>query len=162
MTCNDTHTHCHSCWCNDMQRYVFYLHTLPFLLMYTLWMDTYWMDTHGMDTYELAYCMDTWRIDVCFAIYIAIPADAYFLRGYVLNGYILKRYVLNGYVLKGCVLKAYVLVGYVFKAYVLVGYVLKAYVMVGYVLSWCLYLYVRRTLRRNVFRKKKKTCWWLL
>ena len=74
------------------------------------------MDTHGMNLR-----IEWIRIDVCLAFaYIAIPADAY-----LLNGYVLKGYVLNGYVLKGYVLKAYVLVGYVLKAYVLVGYVLK-------------------------------------
>ena len=59
--------------------------------------------------------------------YIAIPADAIFLKGYVLNGF--------GYVL-------YVLKGYVLNGYVLVGYALKAYVAM-----------FRRTLRRNVFRE---------
>ena len=56
---------------------------------------------------------------VCSAfIYIAIPADAYFLNGYVVNEYVLKGYVLKGYVLTGYVLNGYVLTGYVLNGYV--------------------------------------------
>ena len=56
---------------------------------------------------------------VCSAfIYIAIPADAYFLNGYVVNKYVLNGYVWKGYVLKGYVLKRYVLTGYVLNGYV--------------------------------------------
>ena len=94
MTCNDTHTHCHSCWsmickdmfcihihchscwCNDMQGYVLHSHTLPFLLMQTFCMDTHWMDTHRMDTYWWDTCWtdtywwdtywwDTFGMDMC-------------------------------------------------------------------------------------------------
>ena len=61
---NDTHTHCHSCWCNDMQGYVLPWHTLPCLLMHT-----FWMDTHGMDTYELAHWMDTYCCMFCIYIH---------------------------------------------------------------------------------------------
>ena len=79
---------------------------------------------------------------VCFGfIYIAIPADAYFLNGYVVNGYVLNGYVWKGYVLKGYVLKRYVLTGYVLNGNVWDD----AYMPTIF----------RTTLRRNVFREKK-------
>ena len=83
--------------------------------------------------------------------YIPIPADAYFLNGYVFNGYVLKGYVLNGYIWKGYVLKAYILVGYVLKRKVLTGYVLNGYVWDD---AYTPTIF-RRTLRRNVFRDKQ-------
>ena len=83
MTCNDTHTHCHSCCsmiCKDM--FAFTYIAIPA---------------------DAMICKDMFAF-----IYIAIPADANLLNGYALNGSVLVGYVLNGYVLVG-----YVLVGYV-------------------------------------------------
>ena len=64
-------THCHSCWCNDMQgEVVLYWHSLPFL-MPTYWMDMYWMDTCVLTGYVL---------------------NRYLLKGYVLKGFWMDTY----------------------------------------------------------------------
>ena len=87
MVCNDTHTHCHSCWCKLFEWIrIEWIRTGGIRVEDTYWWDMYWWDT------------------------FAIPADAHLLNGYALNGSVLVGYVLNGFVLVG-----YVLVGYVLQ-----------------------------------------------
>ena len=73
MTCNDTHTDCHSCWCNGMQYaricFAFTYIAIP-------------ADAYLLNGYAL---------------------NGYVLMGYVLDGYVLMGYVLDGYVLTGYV-----------------------------------------------------------
>ena len=137
MTCNDIHTHCHSCWCNDMQGYVcIHIHCHSCWCKPFEWIRIEWIRTGGIRVERIrigGMCIGGIRFEwICVQnrckpfewIRIEwIRTGGIRVEGKgILVGYVLVGYVLNGYV---CQTDANLLNGYALNGYVLVGYVLK-------------------------------------
>ena len=182
MICNDTHTHCHSCWCKLFEWIrIEWIRTGGIRVEDTYWWDMYWWDTFcdscwctPFEWIRIEWIRIAWiriggirvggiriggiRIG---GIRIAKPADANVLNGYALHGYVLVGYVLNGYVLVGYVLVGYVLNGYVWDMCGVMDMcgICVVWDMCGICVVWDTPTIFWRTLRRNVFREKKNSNW---
>ena len=166
MICTDmfsTYIHCHSCWCKPCE-----------------WIRIEWI---RMEWIRMNLRIAWIHLDVCFAfIYIAIPAEAYFLRGYVywMDTYGTDTYELaycmdtywcmfcNSYTLPfllmhtfwrdtcwmdTCWRDTYWMDTYWWDTYWRHTYCWDTYWVDAYTPT-----IFRRTLRRNVFRERKNVC----
>ena len=110
-----SYTHCHSCWCNDMQGYVLHSHTLQFLLVHTF-LNGYVLNGYAWNGYEwtcvlhgyegMYWCMFCIQIHChsCWCrLFEWIRSQWIRIEGIRIEWI---RHVWKGYVLKGYVLKA--------------------------------------------------------